>query len=156
LKKFDLGQTINTLANIGVIAGIVFLVVELQQNNEVQRLQYEAEERARVSGAVELVVNNPDYSELLGKDESELSQAERTRLIALGVTMLLNFENLYEDMTVGRVTQAEAVRRLRPIWRRETFNYGVPLAWETFKDRSDPGFVQWMEEHIVPDDPSRR
>lgn len=29
MSKFNLGQSINTLANIGVIAGIVFLAVEL-------------------------------------------------------------------------------------------------------------------------------
>ena len=32
MKKIDLGQTLNTLANVGVIAGIVFLGVELRQN----------------------------------------------------------------------------------------------------------------------------
>lgn len=34
MKKFDIGQTIGILANIGVIAGIVFLALELRQNNE--------------------------------------------------------------------------------------------------------------------------
>jgi hypothetical protein len=33
MKKIDLGQTITILANVGVIAGIVFLAIELQQNN---------------------------------------------------------------------------------------------------------------------------
>jgi len=33
MKKIDLGQTINTLANIGVIAGIVFLAIQLKQVN---------------------------------------------------------------------------------------------------------------------------
>ena len=34
MKKIDLGQTITILANVGVIAGIVFLAIELRQNNE--------------------------------------------------------------------------------------------------------------------------
>ena len=34
MKKLDLGQTITILANIGVIAGIVFLGLEIRQNNE--------------------------------------------------------------------------------------------------------------------------
>ena len=33
MKKIDLGQTISILANVGVIAGIVFLGFELRQNN---------------------------------------------------------------------------------------------------------------------------
>jgi hypothetical protein len=34
MKKIDLGQTINTLANLGVLVGIVFLAVEIGQNQE--------------------------------------------------------------------------------------------------------------------------
>ena len=34
MKKIDVSQTLGILANIGVIAGIIFLAVELQQNNE--------------------------------------------------------------------------------------------------------------------------
>jgi len=34
LKKIDLGQAIGILANAGVIAGIVFLDMELRQNYE--------------------------------------------------------------------------------------------------------------------------
>ena len=33
LKKLDLSQGITILANLGVIAGIVFLALELRQNN---------------------------------------------------------------------------------------------------------------------------
>ena len=37
MKKIDPGQTIQILANVGVIAGIAFLAVELRQNNELLR-----------------------------------------------------------------------------------------------------------------------
>jgi large-conductance mechanosensitive channel len=30
MRKIDLGQTINTFANIGVIAGILFLAIEIR------------------------------------------------------------------------------------------------------------------------------
>ena len=39
MKKIDLGQTIQTVANLGVIAGIVFLAFELRQNNEQLEMQ---------------------------------------------------------------------------------------------------------------------
>jgi hypothetical protein len=34
MKKIGLAQTISILANIGVIAGIVFLAVEIDQNKK--------------------------------------------------------------------------------------------------------------------------
>ena len=39
MKKIDLGQTITILANVGVIAGIVFLGYELRQNQVVVQAQ---------------------------------------------------------------------------------------------------------------------
>ena len=39
MKKLDLGQVITILANVGVIAGIVFLGIEIQQNTQVSRGQ---------------------------------------------------------------------------------------------------------------------
>lgn len=39
MKKFDLGQAIQLLANIGVLAGIIFLAFELRQNNEFARAE---------------------------------------------------------------------------------------------------------------------
>ena len=37
MKKIDLGQTIQIIANVGVISGIVFLAFELQQNTVASR-----------------------------------------------------------------------------------------------------------------------
>ena len=37
MKKFDLGQTIQIVANVGVIAGIAFLAFELRQNTIASR-----------------------------------------------------------------------------------------------------------------------
>ena len=39
MKKIDLGQSIGILANLGVIAGIVFLGLELRQNNSLLAAQ---------------------------------------------------------------------------------------------------------------------
>jgi hypothetical protein len=39
MKKIDLNQGVNTLANLGVIAGIVFLALEINQNSEMMRAQ---------------------------------------------------------------------------------------------------------------------
>lgn len=38
MKKIDLGQTIQILANIGVIAGILFLAVEIRTNTQMNRI----------------------------------------------------------------------------------------------------------------------
>ena len=42
MKKIELGQYITILASLGVIAGIVFLGIELQQNNDLLRQEADA------------------------------------------------------------------------------------------------------------------
>ena len=155
MKKIDLGQTITILANDGVIAGIGFLAYELRQNKEVLQLQVEGERRERVNSMVELVINNPDYLELMAKDESELSEIERDRLVALGFRLLLNNEDLYRDVTLGRISSEEAIRAVGSAWCREKLNFGAPLAWDTSKSRADPGFVDWMTEYVIDGECSR-
>ena len=59
MKKIDLGQSITMLANIGVIAGIVFLAVELQQNNELLRVEVEL---SRNAGIAEPFIGCPLYT----------------------------------------------------------------------------------------------
>lgn len=39
MNKIDLGRTITILANLGVIAGIAFLAIELSQNNQLLEAQ---------------------------------------------------------------------------------------------------------------------
>ena len=39
MKKLDLGQTISILANVGVLAGIVILIIEIDQNNDALTFQ---------------------------------------------------------------------------------------------------------------------
>ena len=64
MKKIDLGQTITILANFGVIVGIVFLVIELQQNSQQLELQsYQAWVDANLQ--INALMSDPARSELL-------------------------------------------------------------------------------------------
>lgn len=149
MTKISLGQAIQIFANAGVIAGIALLAFELHQNNDLLQLQVESERRSRVNSLLELVINNPEYSDLMAKEESELSEVERDRLVALGFRLLLNVEDLYRDVILGRSDPDEAVRTVRAIWHRNKLNYGAPLAWDTYRSRGDPEFIEWMERNIL-------
>lgn len=149
MKKVDLGQTINTLANIGVIAGILFLGMELQQNNEALEFQSSSERDDRRNAILEVVLAHPEYIDLMTKDEQQLSAGERDRLVMLGIRTLLNYESYYEDMVRGTVSAEETARVLRSIYWRPRLNYGLSIAWDTFASRADPEFVEWMEENVI-------
>jgi len=91
LKNMDLGQTITILANIGVIAGILFLAFELRQNNEQLEIQFRGQMTSYRNAIPELVLENLYLIDLQRKAVEELTQSERDRLAVLGLRLLLNF-----------------------------------------------------------------
>ena len=64
MKRLDLGQSIGILANIGVIAGIVFLGVELRQNNQLLTSQARTTRMEIRKEATNRYLENPDLVQL--------------------------------------------------------------------------------------------
>ena len=84
MKKLELGQAVSVLANVGVIAGIVFLGIELQQNNE---LLSEEAQRARAQAFRENMGVFSDNAEIWVKDVNgeALTAAEAFRMERMSV-----------------------------------------------------------------------
>lgn len=84
MQKINLGQTLNTLANVGVIAGIVFLGFELRQANRIAVVNAEYALRDNYSAVNELVIGNTEVAQLLSElrtCDGELTGAERERAL---------------------------------------------------------------------------
>ncbi|MCZ6497512.1 MAG: hypothetical protein O6765_02155 [Gammaproteobacteria bacterium] len=105
MKKLDLGQTLGILANVGVIAGIVFLGVELRQNNELlvaqasfARFSIERERRERV-------MESPEYADLVIKARSDapLSESERLRMTVASSDILDSWIWQFRELQAGRL-----------------------------------------------------
>jgi hypothetical protein len=152
MKNLDLGQSVEILANIGVIAGIIFLGLELQQNNELLDSQAR---QSRANGARELgsAIFNAEtgLGELVVKARSDvaLTQTEALRLETFLRSVLLDWEFWYLDFADGTINEQE----LRfGDWGRQ-FNdvYSPEIAeiWEEARASSDPAFVQFMEEQVI-------
>ena len=149
MKKIDLGQTITILANIGVIAGIVFLAVELRQNNEIQSAQVRSTRVDNRAAITEMLFENPEVIEFLGKDRSSLSQVELDRIRLLGIRALVHSEWTYGEAIRGFQDLDQHASFMRTIYHRERLNYGLLVAWETFREVADPRFAAWFEENVV-------
>ena len=148
MKKIDLSQLITILANVGVIAGILFLGLELRQNNELMEIQWRGQMDSRRYEIVDLVIENPGLVELMGKDAGSLTQDEGDSLRMLGIRMLLNWEEQFRDVVAGRLDRDEALRGQRAVISRPRLNYGVPIAWETYRERADQAFIDWMGHEV--------
>ena len=145
MKKIDLGQTLGILGNLGVIAGIVFLGLELAQNNEYAATEIRA---TRYQIALEIFTILTENSELAAimlkdRDHETLTELESFHLRALWLRVLLTNQWAHSEMEVADTVPFMAMQRtnyeLYPAYRQ---------AWEAGKSFFEPDFIQFMEETV--------
>ena len=90
IKKFDLSQTISILANLGIIASIVFLALQINQATRVARLEARVELTARNFDLQKAILDNPAAADLLVKlREAEPELTPREEVLAQSYADLL-------------------------------------------------------------------
>ena len=152
MKNLNLGQIIQIAANVGVIAGIVFLVVELQQNNELLEAQTLAERFDRSSGFAEEIVRNPALAAVIDKVErnEEITGADDVLLRALALRVFRQLEWLYREGTAGRLDLAPTLAIYQQGFKGEgIFRWPLGQYWADMDEFFAPDFVQFVEENIV-------
>ena len=143
MKKLDLGQTISVLANLGVIAGIFFLGLELRQNNELLLQEAQRSRAAAVRENTALIAEN---AELVVKDEAgdTLTAAESIRMSSMWTGMLISYQTAFRQLPRQAIAvRANGFRRMfatMPSFRE---------TWEQSRDEYEPDFVAFMEENVV-------
>jgi len=150
MKKIDVGQAAGILANLGVIAGIVFLAVEIGQNNELMRAAARDAQNERIQDYVEQVYMVPGLAEIIVKanNRESLTEVEELKLFNRQLRLLRGFEVQFREYMEG------AVDSLPKNWKGHFYegqNRNPPLidAWEEAKTALRPEFVQHIEENVI-------
>ncbi len=151
MQKPDLGQTIAILANVGVIAGIIFLGFELHQNNQSLQAQARYNQHEVLSRMFMIGAENPNgLLELWdkGNNGEPLSWVESTPLFLYAQAVLRDFEWTFLEVRAGRLE----VRALdSPAWAGAFEN--IPRLREVYELRrgsSHPDWAQFMDENVLP------
>ncbi len=143
MKKTEIGQTINTLANIGVVLGIVFLAVEVRQNQssleEANTINLVNARDATQRSFREFSSSLAQDGELMrifisGNAGDELSPIDQARYRRLCTDMTWSYATAYERFTaLGMRESAEVVAR--DFVSAVTDRPGQRECWETLKDQ---------------------
>ena len=153
MTKIDLGQAVGILANVGVIAGIVFLGVELQQNNDLLGIQTRAIQLDQTLGFAEEITRNPTLAAVIAKAESneELSAVEEVMLRGLAMRGLRQLEWSFNESQAGTFAmQPEQVALYRAGFRGDgIFRWPLGKYWADMDDFFSPNFVRFVEENVI-------
>ena len=152
MQKIEFQQLISILANLGVIAGIVFLGYELRQNNDLMASEARATYASMDQTGWGFIIENPDLIEIYIKDRNgeALSDGEEMRLNAMWMQTLAQFQFRYfedpdaENWIPGQRRNFESYGSLRRTWHGNGRG-----SRQAGKDNFDPRFVQFYEDNIV-------
>jgi hypothetical protein len=155
MKKIDVGQAVQILANVGVIAGIAFLVVEIDQNNEALTIQTRLVREGITRDSVVRRLDNMDLVRATTKARAgeALTDEENFLLNELNGAVLVDRLMIYQQVQDGLLPPTAI-----PVaaWRF-TFHVQYPRmseSWEYYKEAYfPPSFIQWYEESVIEPGP---
>ncbi len=145
-----LNKWLRLVANIGVVAGIIFLAFEMKQNNELLLAQGRAigeENRMRIE--IEIMQNAELRETMVKLNAGEELTPEQALLNRVFISTNFNsWQATWLEYEAGLIDIDGYVERWRGLFHS---NDRMPGRWEDTRDRYDPGFAEWMDAHIVAD-----
>ena len=142
MKKIDLGQTISIIANLGVIAGIVFLGYEIQQNTTALQSTTGQNIHNQIAAIYEIRMQPEQAAVILkGNDRpDELTPVEQMQYDSWNSMILQAWQNKYCQARSGAYDE-----QLAEGW------------WINLKDSfQSPGFQGTWERSVTLSDEFRR
>ncbi len=157
MKKLDFGQTITILANVGVILGIAFLAIELNQNNELLRAQADYNYMQNRVAWRQRITFDPEYAEFTVRAQNnELeTEVDWARMRADYEATFLELQWQYGQLLDGNL--AEDREALIERWQGEFGRlWNAPdsqfrATWSTFRTSLRVDFVEFWEGTIFPE-----
>lgn len=150
MKNHNFGQTIQILANVGVIAGIIFLALEIHQNSEQLAGQsrfnyYQGRAQAYYSLALDQGLADVFQRKMTGE---ALSPVEELRVTSFFIGNLTLWEYEYGELQRGLISE----REFNLDAKQQAFQASRPLiepAWNVYRETAPGDFVQFMEREVV-------
>ena len=145
----NLNRWITLGANIAVLIGIVFVALELRQNNELMAAEARFNRVTVSRDAWQAMAENGDYADLLvrARRGEELSATDEFRATASTMRYLVNMDWMYRELP------ADSPERnyLRQSLISASTNPMFLRVWAAQKIYFSPTFVEWVEKEILAD-----
>ena len=154
MKKIDFGSAIAVLANLGVIAGIVFLAIELQQNTDVLRTEMRFSQNERVTEVVEELFRNVPLNNAYVKfaNGQPISPQEDLMLSTFVQRILISWNWIHGEVQRGSMEEAATGNFRRLFYAYPAGGVETPFIshyWPYFANSMSPDFREWMEDNVI-------
>jgi len=148
----EIGQMLTLGANVGVIAGIIFLAMELRQNNRLLAAQARYSLREYRNDIADTMML-PHVQEATHKWAAgeELSAIERSTGLMAALKLLELWEWQYGEYAAGMLQRSELPVGAWRLWFHGKGPLPVPIGgiYELRKSVLNANFVQFFEQNVI-------
>lgn len=139
------------LANLGVIAGIIFLALELRQNNELMEVEARQAQNDRIQEYLMQLYSVPGLADLHVKFENgeSLTEAEELQLYARKLRLLRGFEAQHRESIQGAAESVNVENWIENFYEGSRGSPSLFDVWEEAKPALRENFIQFFEENVV-------
>ena len=135
-------QIMGVFANVGVLLGIIFLAIELQQNNALMETRARAEFADRATSTMSLVAANPQLAEVMARPLAQLSAGEQLQRRHFFLRFMKNLEFLF--------LESNDISELPIVGWRAGFQDSDNLQmWELEKQSFKQRFIEFVETELI-------
>jgi hypothetical protein len=148
----NIGESIGILANIGVIAGIIFLAMEIRQNNRLLAAQARYSLRQYRSDVVDSIMA-PHVLEATHRyaGGEAVTPAEKSAALMTALKAIELWEWQYGEYVAGMLRRGDLPIDSWRIWYHGEGECPVPIreVWKSRRDVLAPAFVEFFEENVT-------
>ena len=146
MESDRLNRWLTLAANIGVLAGILFLAYELQQNTLVTRLEAASSFQNSFSEIEIFVAGSPEFAELLvkGREGGELTGAAELRLGLFYSNVLRKWQFVHYQYLSGALDEGLWTGNLGRLVQILGEDRGILAYWRTNQLQFSPAFNELM------------
>ena len=156
VRKIDYGQAVSILANIGIIAGILFLGFEIRQNTLISRSVAVQSITEQVNDWQIEMASNDNWMRITvflsdGGSYAELPAEDRMRYRYAVMPTVRVMENRYRQVQLGIIDPAEldvGGGKANNSWYRSSHFIEFWRA-DDMNNRWSPDFVEFMETQVM-------
>ena len=151
MKKIDLAQTLGVLANLGVLAGILLLAYELNQNREMMQAQTRHDISSEFVGLMISVASDEQLANLVRRGDlgEDLSPDEQYRYERYTRGMFRYWENVHYQYRLGLYDELEFVKQ-RSAWQAYLVrSKGAVVRWCAARDQFSPEYRREMDQLLT-------
>ena len=145
---------VQVVAAIGVVISVVYLGVQIKQQNTITKAQFGHSLTQRLYDRYFQTSKDQEYAGFMAKDwdSDDLTPSESWRIQMAILTYLVDIFDVYDKVNAGLVDKSHLDTRMRTLKFGVMKTMNARLVWSGWKRNRSEEFVNWFEEEIYSED----